>query len=644
MYQFFRKNNKKLMAIFGAVLMVAFLIPTFNRPGPGSVDRVVGMIGTTEVHQDDLRQVDQEWAFLTQRVVVNSGAASDSQWMPIVALMPQEFVDATRQDSTAYYLLLQEARQMGMVPELAEADDLMSRPQFAVNLPDGRKVPLQDVPDEAMRESVRAAVADLAMVRSAFDRAVDVVKISSPIVQHEIALRLQQIKVRVVDFPAKSYEDKIGTPTNEDLQKQFSQFASTLTGAQPSESNPFGFGYQYPNRVKLQYVEIPRAEVRRAITDSEDKGKTKEERDYNWSVEAQKYYLTHQSEFANTAPASQPGFVMAPSTRPAFKPFDEVKDEVISRIVEPQVDRLALQIQSEITSKLTQDFSNYVASTPPTSGPTTAPLADFEYLQKLAADMQSRFKVTLKIVSVADGYKTLDELKNLEDIGKVSSFAEYAVAAPEPFVSAEQRSLPGVLKIYQPSRPMADESRNTYIFRVTAAEKSHSPASVDEVRKQVEFDWRRVQSSKLAEEDAQKLLDAAKGPGLDVVAGDHKVIVTSSYTPNAMTPIPEYHLDSKSQAIFVRDTFGLLSSLTQKDKTRPLVVIRMPADGKVAVAELIAVESSLDADRASLLQAFLGSQIQQQFSAAIANDWFNPASIASRVGFVDQSKRAPVTE
>ena len=139
-------------------------------------------------------------------------------------------------------------------------------------------------------------------------------------------------------------------------------------------------------------------------------------------------------------------------------------------------------------------------------------------------------------------------------IGQVSQLPDYATIAVDAFMPDAQKDNPNVLHLFQPSRPAkTDEaSGDVYIFRITAADPSHKPQAMDEVKDQVEHDWRRLQAFELAKADAQKLFDAAKTAGLQSAAGKRAIITTGPYSQIPTVPIPDYTLSTRANDIHPR--------------------------------------------------------------------------------------------
>lgn len=646
MYSYIRKNQKQLMAFFGVILMIAFIIPTGINRMQGDPAQRMGHIGDTKVTRNQVLGAEDQWNFLARTVQVRRMLPDNTrEWLPIVGILPP-VAEQMNQTPEVYYLLLEEARRMGLSPNVEEARQFLNNPDVAIRTSDGRRVEWASFNDENVKGRVLHALPNLLMVAAAFDRATRAVKISEPLSRLELAVQFQQIKVQVVDFSAREFEDKVPAPTPEQLQKHFDAYGDQEAGSF-SEKNPFGFGYRYPNRVKLHYIGVPREQVNKAVRASKT--------GYEWDVQAHKYYNSHLDEYKAAPPpppaTTQSAFSLdvnpptTAATAPTTRPFAEVRDQVITAIVEPMVDRLQRQIVTELTTKLNADYEAYrtaKATTAPGATTTRTSYDSFEYLQALARDVEARHKVTFTVASIADSFKDAKELRALPGVGQVPSFPDFVTTAAEAFVPADQKDQPGVLSPFEPSRPIQDESRNTYVFRIAAADPSHKPATIDEVKDQVVFDWKRAQAFGMAKAEAAKVLEAARSDGLSAAAGrmNLKLITTGEFSKLPSVPIENYSLSTRAQTSFVQQTYSLLGQLNKPQAgQKPVTLVEMPADGKVAVAELIAVDSTLTPDRMEMLSSFFSEQMMREYQQLLARDWFKLDSVAERLGYVDETGR-----
>jgi hypothetical protein len=103
MNEYLRKHNKKLMAIFGVFLMVAFLIPTFNRGGPTAPKGAFGTVNGEAISADEYAEAQRDL-----RVLGNT-RVQDREFR--VATLLEYYLGPAARDlnEISYLLLLREA-------------------------------------------------------------------------------------------------------------------------------------------------------------------------------------------------------------------------------------------------------------------------------------------------------------------------------------------------------------------------------------------------------------------------------------------------------------------------------------------------------------------------------------------------------
>jgi hypothetical protein len=473
----------------------------------------------------------------------------------------------------------------------------------------------------------------------------------------------QQISTDLVEFSASDFANRVPNPTTQQLQEQFNKFADDAPGS-TSASDPFGFGYRYPNRVKLQYLAVPRDEVKKYVKAKKD--------DYQWLVDAQRYYLEHESQF-QAAPATKPATTRAstqastgPSTRavastqPTTKPFAEVRDEALQAVVDPQVDALQADIINRIKTRTTQDWMAYHNAVGSTTSPTTStaaaaskpapmtaygvPFDSYEYLQKLAADIQKQTGVLPTVASIADTFKSDKELEAMGGIGQSVQeyipFSVYATRLAEPFMTSGQRS-DRAIALWQPSPVLRDDHDNDYIFRLTAADPSHRPASLNEVNAAVEADWKKAQAYELAKAQAKQVMESAAKSNLSNAAiGAGKMIATTGMFANRPTAdIPNFQLDPSAKPSFLEQAFNLLTVANQKNP-HPTSLIELPPSGKVLIAQLDDVKPAWRNDE---MMAMAGDvftqQIVRDMVVDLYNHWFDYDDLANRLNYHEENQK-----
>src|SRR5213076_412034 len=109
--QTLRKNNKKIMAVIGVFLMIAF-VSDYKLRGRASGGRsgsdVIGKIGNDAIHSVEYENARAEW-----ELVKRMNFAMPQQPM-MIAFAARRMV--AQIEATTYLLLLREARKMDIMP------------------------------------------------------------------------------------------------------------------------------------------------------------------------------------------------------------------------------------------------------------------------------------------------------------------------------------------------------------------------------------------------------------------------------------------------------------------------------------------------------------------------------------------------
>src|SRR5439155_16654028 len=119
-------------------------------------------------------------------------------------------------------------------------------------------MPAATITSEPTRSHLRNAIAHLLLIEAGIERASSPIKVSVPMVRHAIAENLQRLNLKLVEFPAADYVAKVPPPTTQQLDEQFKKFANADAVLVDTKTNPHGFSYRFPDRVKLQYITVPR--------------------------------------------------------------------------------------------------------------------------------------------------------------------------------------------------------------------------------------------------------------------------------------------------------------------------------------------------------------------------------------------------
>jgi hypothetical protein len=630
MYKWMKKNQKKLLAVLGVFLMIAF-IATLGYRGPTGRTRsqtVAAYIGKTPVYHSELEDAKDQWRALMQIAVPD-------QRIPLpYAALPYQVVNDIQKHPELFLLLQTEAKQNGIS---VSNDNAM---EFWVNQ-------LQQPAEYAQPHEI-AAIRGLLTILGELRNLGQAVKISRPQWQHEVARQYQAVRLNLVDFRADEFEKNVPNPTPQQLQEHFERYKNTPPRQPDSTASgdTLGFGYQIPARVKLQYIVIPRQSVADSLLP------TAETR-YQWAVKAAQYYNDHQEEFRNLPPASQPASSQPASkpasTQPLVKPFDEVKQQVIDKLMADEIAKKMAAIEKEIVSQLSSDWTTIAkadpaatrpATTPPgstaTSQPAQPPMT-LARLEQLRADLQQKEHVSIELHEIND-WQDAKSLSALPGIGLAMAkdgerFAEQALSfSGQPGTASTSQ-----LQLWEPSQPLTDAKDSTYVFRLTAAEPAHAPASINDVLAQVTKDWKTAQAYELARQAAEKAFGSAKTLGLSQVAQNNGALMvsTAQFAPRSGRPIPNYPLtDAAAQARLDEAAQKLLEQATPDDP-RPDTLVELPSARRVVVAELAGAQLELPEWFA---QYEVVQMQRQQAVQKLAADWFNYDAVVSRMNYKPEEK------
>lgn len=641
MYRFFQRNQKKMLAVFGAFLMVVFVLPyTAFDGGSGRANPVVAYLGDEKIYMAEMGHARADWGLLK-----SVSMRMQFRYMPWVYAELGPVAQEIDKSPDLFLLLQKEARRQGIrvSPERVEA---LLRSEL--------EPPPSAPPEE--RERRRRAGEGFLLVQGLYDRVGANVKVSEPMVDHFLATVAQDVKLNLVEFRADEFQAAATAPTTQEVQEHFRRYANVAPGQSAVATTgpaPLPFGYQYPDRVKLQYVAVRREPVREAIKRTRN--------DYEWEVAAQRYYLTHQKDYQVTEPGSSPlGPALPRIAAPATRPFAEVKDQVLEKVMQPEVDRLMADIRAAIARQLQAGWDRHRASsaTRPTSGPAGGPASaaatapaesqptgylSFAFLEQLAADIQNQFGVLPAVTSKADQWLTINDLGALPGIGGAftagddgRSFANYVLQSAEPFLPLPEKADPAsVLSVGEPSEPLNGVDQNLYFFRLTDAQRAHAPKDLAEVRDKVVADVAASRAYARAVEEAGKLLDAARKSAFAAAVDPtgRRVITTGSFGRSlGTTTVPSYPLETAGRREFVEQAFKLLGEATPQ-KPNPVGLIEVPSERKVIVAELAGVTSQLRPTDSFAERLYVSRSLAMRDAQELVGAWFRADAVKERLGY-----------
>jgi hypothetical protein len=646
---FFKKHQKKILAVFSVGLMVAFAAESGTGGGGGSrTDPVVGKMNGAPVHASELEQASQEWRAMQRyhlgpiiyeilAVPTPDAQMDGSTWHQSLqqARLIENEID---NNGDLFFLLAREARNAGVRPDTELLQAILTH--VAPMLP-------QD--DDQTYSVVRAGLTDLLLIRANFEQVASNVKVSQPLAQRLLATQAQTITLNVVPLPLTDFSHKTPAPTTQQVQAQFEKFSNVDPGVSDLKSNPFGFGYRLPERVKLQYFEISR--------DAAEKIVQARKTPYDWDVAAHLYYYQHPEDFATTEPSStQPvaSSTTAPTSAPSAKPFDQVHAEALQHVQGPLVDKLVADVQNKITSSLQTDWQLYTRNTSrPSSSATSGPSApsfrenypSYTYLRQLADAVQAQFGLKVDVNEESRDYLSAKDLAALPGIGEASDnpssangrdFAAIAMQQADAYLKQTDKNTPTArANLMKPSVPLEDGSHNIYIFRLTDARPAEPPPSAKDVAGQIDADLRTAGEYKLAKDAAQQLLSSAQTGTLAsaAMATGRSVIATEPLSGNSFFIAAGLSLTPQATQSFINQAQQLLSHYDPKTNAHPMELIEIPSDGKIFVAQLSHISAKWTDQNFFATSLLAAAQVRSQLLLALQGNWFANAAVVQRAGY-----------
>lgn len=481
MFKFLRKYNKWILAVGGTLLMIVFLIPQAienmaQRAGTARATRAtLGPDGRERVPLDAWVQIQQENEFLDRL----------SRISPMQLLTGLGKPD----DASHWFLLVREAEAAGLVGSYRAIDftDEQLR-NIAANTGTAPNI-------------ILSASARLDGVNRLLSLYTNAGEVSDRRLKQYASRMFHRVEARFIPIEA-SAEHSQYQPTEEELQQQLAAYGDIAPG-----EGPMGFGYRLPNRIKLEWIEVPVSAVRSAILRSEDMN----------NIALRRHWLRESRTAGTTLP---------PVVEGAEIP-EAVREHLLAKLTADRLEEIAKfgndQLRAARRGLRTDD------------GYVVLP-ADWETqrlsLAALAEQIQSRFDIELPAYrSIGDRWLEVNELDSLEGIGRATSdrFGTVPRALPELVRAAQEFGGSPTIQIQSgvAGPPLRGTDNSVYFFRVLDTDASRAPRTVDEAREKMIADLRRKAHYDALVSAASELEREAINEGLLATALNHGSSVAS---------------------------------------------------------------------------------------------------------------------
>jgi hypothetical protein len=170
--------------------------------------------------------------------------------------------------------------------------------------------------------------------------------VTSTQISQIIARQQESVDAELVEFDSAVFAPSIENPASSIEQEHFDKYKKFFAGA-VSEENPYGFGYKLPDRVQIEYIVVRLDDVRTLITPPTNQ-------------EKEDYYDRYRAQLFTEQIPSDPNDPNSPLTQ-RTKSYAEVTDTISDQILKNKINSKANEILQEaktITESGLQDIND----------------------------------------------------------------------------------------------------------------------------------------------------------------------------------------------------------------------------------------------------------------------------------------------
>ncbi len=513
MLKFFRKYNKYILAVGGSLLMIGFLIqPVMSMFQADPMAVALGTVGDDEITRRDLASAEAQMAVLAR-----------------YGLRLDRDPDATNDNNNnlRWALILYDAQQLGLSASQAEVNQLRleagqsdadiemmatrfnATPQFVLSAMRNWLV-VQQYKEVVAGQRHLAGTQRAAFMRSMYQSpqtyelyealSYGSSRLSKPLVEHFLQDQGARVAGQVVLIRADQLLDQAPKPSEEEIQALFDLYKDAL----PGEGADYGFGYRVPDRVKLEYLSISMDDARRVVKATE--------------AQALAYYRKNTDRYTDT-----PATADAPEAQAAtVKPYEQVRGQVFEDLTEENAFLLVEKMTKAAYGMLYEDTRGMAKQ----AGYRVVadPLA-VTTLRQIAERLEADFGLLPQVRRMTDEWINADDLRGLPGLGLSAlasdprvDFTSFVLSARELKPESDNPLTPLRLQAHLAGSPMRVFDGSRYIFRLTDAQPTRVPDSLDQVRDRVQRDARLLSAYRELMSQAQTRRAQAVKDGLEAVA------------------------------------------------------------------------------------------------------------------------------
>ena len=493
MLKLLRQYNQWILAVGGTLLLIAFLMPTAIQ-NCAQQSGVGGAVWATYEGGGELKGTDLDSArreLLLVEFLGNPNKAQD----PIAII-------GADQDPAHWWLLVHEATRAGLVGGQAEGLALLAA-RAAAETARGNPITAEQAIENLRRasESTREFVLETASKWSAVMRLLSLVesvdRVSDRRLEQFVAKTLLGVNgdLVVIDARAATAPIAIDAPTEERLAAQLAAFGDKDA---PADIGVDRFGYRLPDRVRLEWMTIPKSAIEASVQGSEELS----------SLALKKRFALDPAKYG-ADPRSATGYAAFESIVRA-RTVEELTKSRLDEITKFASDQLSLAQRglkrrdlyfvlpddwsslkpsfSELAASIAQEFG-VPAPAVETSGIAPVAVGTLSELPGIGRASTSRFGTPMRLQQLVAGAR---ELSTPEPLAPVQT----GVAGPA----------------------LVGDNGDVHLFRIEEALPSTAETDLAAVRDRVLADLIALERYRVLERDLASIKSEAASQGLRAVA------------------------------------------------------------------------------------------------------------------------------
>ncbi len=495
MFKFLRKYDKWILAIGGSLLMITFLAPqaieglSQYSAQTGASWAQVGAPPTT------VTQGDAELLRRQTRLVNSLG-----QQHPLNQL-------GVGTDPAHWYLLVREATAAGLIGGPSSGIDFAN----AIAQNSGENITGQMVIANLGRQAglgYAETVETLAEIRGVSELMAMVTtagRFSDTRLRGTAARRSMGLGADVVVIDARTDKTlEIPAQDSAAIQKQFDQYRDV-----PSGEGDRGFGYRIPDRFSIEWLVVPKAEVRASLENSPELG----------PIQLRKAFQRDPARFGVlTSTTAVPPRFADREEQVRTKVLDDLVDERMKAIAKFGDDRLQFPRRSLNRTGLHYDLPGDWAT-------------QRASMQTLADDIANEFDLPQPAYrSTGDDLVTSEDLADTDRFGTLNSastdlFGRARTATPQLVDALREFGGSDTIPVQSGiAFPALTDSAGDIVFaRVVSSDPAHAPEDLSKVREDVVADLESIVRFETLESRLEDIESQARTDGLRSVAKDYDV-------------------------------------------------------------------------------------------------------------------------